>query len=57
MADTRTDLVGQYQKNVTQLFAYLSVKMIFIFTDLPMAELMAGVMHEADPGYSIRSIW
>ena len=40
----------------------LSVVMIFIFMDLPMAELtelakMAGVMHEADHAYSIRSTW
>ena len=41
----------------------LSVKMIFIFMDLMMAELinelakMAGVMHEADHDYSIWSTW
>ena len=36
--------------------------MISFSTDLPMAELiklakMAGVMHEADHAYSIRSTW
>ena len=40
----------------------LSVKMMFILMDLPMAELiklikMAGVMPEADQAYSIRSTW
>ena len=47
-----TDLVGQYKK----------VEMIFIFYGLPMLKLiklakMAGVMHEADHAYSIRSTW
>ena len=40
----------------------LSVEMILIFMDLPMAELiklakMAGVMHEADHAYSTQSTW
>ena len=40
----------------------LSVEIIFILMDLRMAKLiklakMAGVMHEADHAYSIRSTW
>ena len=59
-----TDLVGQYKKNVHQMFAdsqILSIEMIFILMDLPMVKLiklakMAGVMHEADHAYSIQLI-
>ena len=54
--DRHTDLVGQYKKNVCQMFA----NSIFIFMDLPMAELislakMVGVMHEVDHAYLSRT--
>ena len=57
-----TDLVGQYKKMSAKCLLILSVEMIFILMDLPMAKLiklakMAGVMHEADHAYSIRSTW
>ena len=40
----------------------LSVEMVFILIDLPMAELIklvetVSVMYEADHAYSIRSTW
>ena len=56
----RTDLVGQYKKNVSKCLLILSVnEMIFIFDGFELIKLakMAGVMHEADHGYSIWSTW
>ena len=61
--DRRTDLVGQYKKNVCQMFAdSTSLNDFHFFMDLPMVELiklakMAGVMHEADHADFIRSTW
>ena len=57
-----TDLVGQNKKNVCQMFADSISWNDFFFMNLPMAKLiklakMAGVMHEADHAYSIRSTW
>ena len=58
-----TDLVGQYKKNACLMFAdSISQNDFHFFMDLPMVELiklaeMAGVMHEADHAYSIRSTW
>ena len=57
------DLFGQYKKNVCQMLLILSVEMIFIldgFADDQINKIsykMAGVMHEADHAYSIRSTW
>ena len=42
-----TDLVGQYEKNVCQMF-------VDSITEIELAK-MAGVMHEADHAYSIDS--
>ena len=57
-----TDLVAQYKKNVCQMFADSISQNDLHFCGFAMAELiilaeMAGVMHEADHAYSIRSIW
>ena len=57
-----TDLVGQYKKMSVKCLLILSVEIILFFMDMPMAKLiklakMAGVMHEADHAYSIRSTW
>ena len=57
-----TDLVEQHKKMSAKCLLMLSVEMVFILMDLPMADLiklakMAGVMHEAHHVYSIRSTW
>ena len=54
-----TDLVGQYQKNVSNVCRFYQLK-CFKFWGFVMAELiklakMAGVMHKADRAYAIRS--
>ena len=46
----------------TEYKNHFELIVIFILMDLPMAKLiklakMAGVMHEADHAYSIRSTW
>ena len=56
-----TNLVGQYKKNVCQMFAD-SISWNDFLMDVPMAELIkwarvAGVMHEADHAYSIQNTW
>ena len=57
-----TDLVGQYKKMSAKCLLILSVKVIFIFYGLSMAELiklakMPGVKHETEHVYSIWSTW
>ena len=54
--------MGSTRKMSAKCSLSLSVKMIFIFMDLLIAELiklakMAGVMHEAEHAYSIQSSW
>ena len=56
------DLVGQYKKCLPNVCWSYQLKCFHFFMDLPMAKLiklakMAGVMHEADHAYSIRSTW
>ena len=54
-----TDLVGQYKKNVCQMFANYTKMAFFRYVKAELIKLagMAGVMHEADQAYSIRSTW
>ena len=61
MADTLTQL-DNTRKMSAKCLLILSVEMILFLMDLRMAKLiklakMAGVMHEADHAYSIRSTW
>ena len=57
-----TYLVGQYKKNFCQMLANSISENDVYFYDLPMAKLIklaktAGVMHETDHAYSVRSTW
>ena len=56
-----TDLVGQYKKNVCQMFAdctgYNDFPPEFVKAVLIKLAKMEGVMHEADHACSIRSTW
>ena len=61
MADTLIYL-DNTRKMSAKCLLILSVEMIFILMDLPMAKLiklakMVGVMHEADHTYPIWSTW
>ena len=59
--DRHTDLVGQYKKNVCEMFADRTSQndffQGFVKDELIKLAGMAGVMHEADHTYSIRSTW
>ena len=56
-----TDLVGQYKKNVCQMFADCTSENDFspgfVKAELIKLAKIAGVMHEADHAYSIQSTW
>ena len=57
-----TDLVGQYKKNICQMFADSISQNDLHFCGFSMAELiklakMTGVMYEADHAYPIQSTW
>ena len=62
MCPRHTDLVGQYKKDVCQMFADSAVKMIFIFDRFADGQIdqlakMTGVIHEADHAYYTWSTW